>query len=205
MPKVKIPKKSIHIDMTAMTDVAFLLLTFFMLTTKFKPDEPVVIDPPSSISDIKLPESDIIILNIDKDGKVFYSIEGKEIRADLLRKMGKIYNIAFTPEEIQKFSLLSTFGIPIQQMKQFLTVAPPDRVNVDQPGVPIDSTNNQLGDWIMEGRRANKEVSGKDCRVALKGDQEAEYPVVKEVIATLQDKNVNKFNFITTLEGRVDE
>ena len=69
MPKVKVPRKSTSVDMTAMTDVAFLLLTFFMLATKFKPDEPVVVDTPSSISEIKLPESGIMQITIDKQGR----------------------------------------------------------------------------------------------------------------------------------------
>ena len=76
MSKVKVPRKSTSVDMTAMTDVAFLLLTFFMLATKFKPDEPVIVDTPSSISEIKLPESDIMLLTIDKDGRVFFGIDG---------------------------------------------------------------------------------------------------------------------------------
>ena len=84
MPKVKIPRKSTLIDMTAMCDVAFLLLTFFMLTTQFKSDESVIVDTPSSISEIKLPDTDIINITITQDGKVFFSIDNKNFTREKL-------------------------------------------------------------------------------------------------------------------------
>ena len=195
MPKVQIKRKNPAIDMTAMTDVAFLLLTFFMLTTKFKPDEPFAVQTPSSISEVKLPESDIMQISIDKDSKVFFSIDGQQTRQKLLEKMGTQYNIQFTADEVTRFKLLENVGMPIQNLKQYLNMRPEDRVKVDLPGVPFDSTNNQLRDWIWFGRLANNNV-----RIAIKGDQEVTMPVVKEVINTLQDRKVNKFNFITSLE-----
>lgn len=195
MPKVQVKRNPPRIDMTAMTDVAFLLLTFFMLTTKFKPEEPFAVDTPSSVSDIKLPEIDIMQISVDKDGKTFFSIDGKNVRAELLKKMGAQYNISFTPEEVQQFSLLETFGVPINQLKQLLALRPDQRVKYSQPGIPVDSTNNQLRDWIWFGRLSNKKV-----RVAIKGDGNADYPIMKQIIATLQDRKVNKFNLITSLE-----
>jgi biopolymer transport protein ExbD len=127
MSKVKVPRKSTSVDMTAMTDVAFLLLTFFMLATKFKPDEPVIVDTPSSISEIKLPESDIMLLTIDKDGRVFFGIDGQGTRELLLDKMAVKYNLQFTPEEKKEFSLLSTYGGSISQLKQYLSYSPDQR------------------------------------------------------------------------------
>ena len=105
MSKVKIPRKSTVVDMTAMTDVAFLLLTFFMLATKFKPDEPVTVTTPSSISEIKLPETDILLLTIDKDSKVYFSMDGDQNRITLLEKMADKYKVSFTPEQKKAFSL----------------------------------------------------------------------------------------------------
>lgn len=195
MPKVKVPRKSTTVDMTAMTDVAFLLLTFFMLATKFKPDEPVVVDTPSSISEIKLPESDIIQITIDKSDRVFYGVDGQPTRVEVLKRMAEKYNISFTDKQVKEFSLLSTFGVPIAQLPQLLDTKPEDRAKVDQKGVPCDSLNNELADWIWQTRLVNKNV-----RVAVKGDRETSMPVVKKVIATLQDKKVNRFNFITSME-----
>lgn len=195
MPKVKVPRKSTSVDMTAMTDVAFLLLTFFMLATKFKPDEPVVVDTPSSISEIKLPESDIMQITIDKTGRVFFGVDGQQTRENLLQRMAEKYSIKFSDEEIKEFSLQSTFGVPMDQMKQFLAMSSEERAKANFPGIPKDSLNNELGDWIWQTRLTNNNV-----RVAIKGDRDADMPTVKKVMATLQDKNVNRFNFITSME-----
>jgi biopolymer transport protein ExbD len=200
MPKVKVPRKSTSVDMTAMTDVAFLLLTFFMLATKFKPDEPVVVDTPSSISEIKLPESDVILLTVDKKDRVFFTVDGQQVREALIKQMAAKYNISFTDKQIKEFTLMSAFGVPIAQLPQLLDMKPEQRLKVEQPGIPNDSLNNELGDWIWQTRLASKQVNNADVRVAVKGDKETNYPVVKRIIATLQDKKVNRFNFITTLE-----
>jgi len=195
MSKVKIPRKSTVVDMTAMTDVAFLLLTFFMLATKFKPDEPVTVTTPSSISEIKLPETDILLLTIDKDSKVYFSMDGDQNRITLLEKMATKYKVSFTPEQKKAFSLLSSFGVSITKLGPYLNMDAEQRKNFKQEGIPCDSVNNELADWVLQARYTNK-----DLRVAVKGDGEAGYPVVKQVIATLQDKKVNRFNFITSLE-----
>src|SRR3954464_4916104 len=113
MPKIKVPRKSISLDMTAMCDMAFLLLTFFMLATKFKAPETVVIDMPSSISETKIPGKDMMLLSISSDGKVFFGLDGHPYRKELLTLMGEKYNLQFTEEEKLRFSLLENFGIPI--------------------------------------------------------------------------------------------
>lgn len=199
MPKVKVPRKSTSVDMTAMTDVAFLLLTFFMLATKFKPDEPVIVDTPSSISEIKLPESDIILITIDKNDRVFFGVDGQPTRETVLKRMAEKYKIAFTDKQIKEFSLMSTFGVPIAQLPQLLDMKSEDRLKATQAGIPCDSLNNELSDWVWQTRLVNKDV-----RIAVKGDRETNYPVVKKVIATLQERNVNRFNFITSMERAGD-
>lgn len=195
MSKVKVPRKSTVVDMTAMTDVAFLLLTFFMLATKFKPDEPVTVTTPSSISEIKLPETDILLLTIDKESKVYFAMDGDQNKITLLEKMAEKYKVTFTPEQKKQFSLLSSFGVSIKQLGSYLDLDADKRKEFKQPGIPCDSLNNELADWILQARFTNKNL-----RVAVKGDGEAGYPVVKQVISTLQDKKVNRFNFITSLE-----
>ncbi|HEX2866496.1 MAG TPA: biopolymer transporter ExbD [Ignavibacteriales bacterium] len=197
MPKVKVPRKSTLIDMTAMTDVAFLLLTFFMLTTQFKSDDSVVVALPSSISDIKLPDTDIMNITVTKDGRVFFGIDNKNFsRERLLDKISAKYNIQFTPQEQKAFYLTSSFGIPINALKGWLGLEEVERKSFKQPGIPIDSTNNELGVWIMQAR-----LSNPGLRIAINGDGNVAYPVIKKVMATLQDKNVNKFNLITNLEA----
>lgn len=195
MPKVKVPRKSTSVDMTAMTDVAFLLLTFFMLATKFKPDEPVIVDTPSSISETKLPDVDMMMITIDKENRVFFGIDGQQKRDSLLDMISAKYKVAFTEKEKKEFSLLSAFGVPVAQLKQFLAIPATERTKIKQPGIPSDSLNNELGDWVWFSRLVNKNI-----RVAVKGDQSTSFPVVKQVMNTLQDKKMNKFNFITSLE-----
>ncbi len=198
MPKIKVPRKSTLIDMTAMCDVAFLLLTFFMLTTQFKSDESVVVDTPSSISEIKLPDTDILNITITKDGKVFFSLDNKNFsRERLLQRISEKYpELQFTADEEKAFVLTGSVGVPLNQLKGYLGLEETERKMYVQPGIPVDSTNNELGTWIMQGRLSNPNV-----RITVKGDQFCPWPVVKKVINTLQDKNVNKFNLITDLEA----
>ncbi len=196
MPKVKVPRKSTVIDMTAMCDVAFLLLTFFMLTTQFKGEDSVFVDTPSSISDIKLPDTDIMTITVTKDGAVFFGIDNKNFaREKLIEKISGKYNIQFTEDEIKAFRLTPQIGVPIAQLKGWLALDEFDRKQFKQPGIPADSVNNELGTWIMQGRLSNPNV-----RICIKGDGNCPYPVIKNVMNTLQDKNVNKFNLITDLE-----
>ena len=198
MPKVKVPRKSTLIDMTAMCDVAFLLLTFFMLTTQFKSDESVIVDLPSSISEIKLPDTDILNVTVTNDGKVFFNIDNKNFaRERLLSKISEKYpDLQFTPDEEKAFVLTGSIGVPLSQLKGYLDLDEVERKAYPQPGIPVDSTNNELGVWIMQGRLSNPNV-----RITIKGDEACPWPVIKKVMDTLQDKNVNKFNLITNLEA----
>jgi len=194
MPKVKVPRKSTWVDMTAMTDVAFLLLTFFMLATQFRAEEPVQVITPSSVSEITLPDVDIMTITISNEGNVFFALEGQQYKEKLLQKMGEKYGIEFTPKEIAQFNVLPSFGVPVSQLKGLLALRPGERAKYTQLGIPSDSLNNELSDWVWQSRLANNNV-----RVAIKGDQDVPYPVIKQVISTLQSRKVNRFNFITSL------
>jgi biopolymer transport protein ExbD len=200
MPRVKIARKSTAIDMTAMCDVAFLLLTFFILTSKFKTEDLVPVDIPASTTQIKLPESGIATVTVG-EGHVYFGVDGFDIRKETLNEVGKIYNITFTPEQQERFAVLPSFGIPVQSLQQFLDMDVEQRKAVKHPGIPYDSTNNQLHDWIIEARRATKRLNNEELRIAIKGDSKEQYPTIKRVIAILQAQKVNKFGLITTLKG----
>jgi biopolymer transport protein ExbD len=197
MPKVKPHRANPSLDMTPMVDLAFLLVTFFMLISKFAPEEVVVVDTPSSTSDIKLPESDILTITVDKNGRIFYGVEGQHTKRELIDKMAEKYNLTFTETEKAKFANMPSFGVPIANLKQLLNVPQSQQAKVNQPGVPADSLNNELGDWIMQTRYSNPQV-----RIAIKGDNDADVPTIQKVIKTLQDRKVNKFNLITDMEAK---
>ena len=199
MPRAHIKRKSTAIDMTAMCDMAFLLLTFFILTSKFKTEDPVPVNVPGSSVTIKLPD-DVAIITIGQN-KVFFGMEGEAIRRQTLESVGQKYNVTFTPEEKAVFETLPSFGVPIQSLKQFLDMSPDQRKELKQPGIPTDSVSNELFNWVREARVSAKLLVNKELRISIKGDSKEEYPVIKKVIDILQKQKVNKFSLITTMRA----
>lgn len=199
-------KKSTSIDMTAMCDVAFLLLTFFILTATAKLPEPLPVDTPSSTVQTKLPETDLATLIVGKnEGKeqVFFGVKGRDVRIKTLELMGDKYGVTFTDDEKTQFSLVEEFGVPIESMKELLAMKGADRSKVGvQPGIPCDSINNQLKDWIYTARQANIDVADKELQYAIKGDAKEEYPQIKKIMDMLQDQKINSFNLVTGLRGK---
>src|SRR5688572_26233632 len=181
MGKVKVHRSSPSLDMTPMVDLAFLLVTFFMLTAAFRPPEPVAVDTPKSESEIPLPESNRMIITVAKDGKVFFDMDNQPNRKRMLQEMGEKYGVSFTNEQLNTFAIGAGFGVPIRQLPQYLDMTPDERATLVQPGIPADSVNNELADWIVYARMTNP----SKMRIAVKGDRDTEYKVVKQVVATL--------------------
>lgn len=200
MPKLIVKRKSTFIDMTAMCDVTVLLLTFFMLTSTFIQKEPVVVATPSSVSEIKIPETNILSILVDPDGKVFMSLDKQEDKANVLKLLGKDFGINFTDKEVYDFSLQPSFGVPIQNMQEFLGMpsGEQDRLMKDY-GIPADSTDNQFKLWVQHAREVNR-----DLVIAIKADQDTPYPKIKNIMNTLQDLRENRYNLITSLKKMPD-
>ena len=206
MAKIKMKKKSTSTDMTAMCDVAFLLLTFFILTATAKVPEALPVDTPSSTVQTKLPDSDLAIITVGKgkDGKskVFFDIKGREIRKRTLEGMGAKYSVNFSEDDKAKFALMDDFGMPVAGLKQIIDMKAADRSKANQPGIPLDSLDNQLKDWLLVARRAAIDIDNKELQIAIKGDAKEEYPQIKKIMDILQDQKINTFNLVTGMRGK---
>ncbi len=202
MPKIKLPTKSPHIDMTPMVDLFSVVLTFLMLTTTMRQPEPAPVDTPYSISEKPTPDFNMMTFLLSVDDKVFLNMDNGpdtllKYRPKILEEMGKRYGIEFTPTELREFEKYpSSIGVPILKMKEFLSAKDAKDKAVFQTGIPIDSADNQLAMWILYTRQVNPNV-----QACLKGDSKTGFQIVEKVLDILQDKNVNKFNLITSLEA----
>ena len=202
----KIAKKSTWVDMTAFVDLSFLILTFFMLATKFKPPEVLKIQNPNSVSSINQPEKDVFKVSFDKDGKVFISFspdkEGKEKAQLTAEVLNRQKGLGLTPAEIKNFVNFSVggIGVPVTQLKSFLALNDAQYKDFSQPGIPVrDTSNNQLNDYL------NALITGTGGRkpenVMLNGDNGTEYPYFKNVLAAFKKNGIFSFKLITALEG----
>lgn len=215
MPKIKIPKSSPSIDMTPMVDLAFLLVTFFMLAASFRSSEPVQVDVPSSISDKIIPEN-VLLVTIDKGGQVFFNLSGIEARRELLQNMSAKYKVAFTPEQIEQFTFMTSFGCTMQELPRYISTPGQERAKLNTT-IPMDSTNNQLKDWIFYGNVAAlnsgktayeeaklkgeaPEINDYKPKFILKVDGKAAYVHAQNVIDVFRDLDLNNLNFITSME-----
>jgi biopolymer transport protein ExbD len=201
MPKIKLPTTSPKIDMTPMVDLFSVILIFLMLTTTFRAQEPAPVDTPFSISEKPTPDFNIMTLVLSADDRVFFNVDNGpdtllSFRPKILAAMGERYDIEFTPEELRLFEKYpSSIGVPIQNMKEFFATKDAKVKASLQTGIPMDSLDNQLSLWILFTRQINPAVQAQ-----IKGDAYTAFPTVKKVLDILQDKNVNRFNLITSLE-----
>lgn len=197
MGKTKVKKQSTFIDMTAMSDVTVLLLTFFMLTATFLPKEPIQVITPASVSEVKVPDHNSLTLLIDTHGRVFMNLDKPEDKKAVLARMGEDYGIKFTPKQIRSFLDQTHIGVPMGSMSTFLDLDLSDQdAEIKKLGIPTDSTNNQLARWVKAAKQANPDLS-----ISIKADQTTPFPFVDKVMKILVDIDENRYNLVTTLRG----
>lgn len=212
MPKVKMKRQSVRMDMTAMCDVAFLLLSFFILTTKFRPNEPLQVDIPASTAQIPIPEKDILLISVGNDGRTFFGVDDQNTRSAILDELAKRYNFQVTGAMQKRFKLLDQFGVPLDQLPALLNLDQDDMAKFKQTGlrvnpkakvlggVPspgdVDSAKNDLAELIVIARTLNDGL-----RLAVKADKGTDYRFIDDVIETLRKTNSNRFNLITSAKG----
>lgn len=202
MPKVKIARKSTIVDMTAMCDVAFLLLSFFILATKQKPDEVLSVNPPNSISSKAAPEKSILI-TMTMDGRAFLTLGDETKKAEILENVNLTKSLGLSPAELAKWGKQDFIGLPLNMIKGSLALQepmPPSKM----PGIPIkDSTNNEMVDWL---RSVTNVYAGGDQTklqemLLVKGDNQARYPVFKNIKAAFKKNQLYKFRIVTNGEA----
>jgi len=210
MGRAKLPRKSTAIDMTPFCDVAFLLLTFFILTTKFKPDQKIPINTPTSVANKVVPEKNIIMISLDKNGKAFLNCDNQNgVLQSAIENLNSTYNLGLQPGEIARLVKAPIIGTSIQGLKQYSQL-PVQAMNDSLSGIPIkDSTGNELTAWMKAFVAAAGDVAGDVTDdpnggapvVILKGDNLAKFPQFKNVIAALTENGILKFQMVTNPEA----
>jgi biopolymer transport protein ExbD len=195
MPKIKAPKHAPENDMTPFVDVAFLILSFFMLATKFKPEEPVEVKTPTSVSSAAVPEKDAFMVSIDKEGRVFVSMDNPEFKQVLIDNLNKTRNLGLTNAEMKSFVNAPSVGVPFNQLKSLLGMEPEEVKKVKQPGIPVaDSLGGELNYWVRDALVA---YQGRKLNLLIKADNSTKYPAFKSVLTAFKKNDQNKFLLIT--------
>lgn len=197
MARIKPKRHGVVVDMTAMTDVAFLLLTFFILTAEFKQPDVEDIVTPSSISKTRLTEvRNTMTISVTKDGRYLFSPTDKpEDKVKLLEKMGDKYKVTFTESEKEAFKKAQFVGVPMSQLKAFLRLSEEEQKKYKSGSIPLEEGNNQLIDWVQMSHKINNDV-----QLSVKGDNDASYDKFKVLFEGLRDIEFYKFVLITTEE-----
>ena len=205
MPSVKMPRKSTDTDMTPFVDIAFLILSFFIMATKFKPPEIVPITTPGSVMSQVLPENNAVMISMDSTNRVFFTVLSQKDPSKytaIIQGINTSQNLGLSPAEIANFKNVYMVGVPFGGLKQLLATDIKDQAKLKLPGIPVmDSTNNQLIWWIREAKAA---FAGSKLNYLIKGDNNAKYPAFEAVISALKLNDEFKYNLVTSLDGVPD-
>jgi biopolymer transport protein ExbD len=204
MPSVKIPKKNADTDMTPFVDIAFLILTFFIMATKMKPPAPVEITTPYSVSSKALEQKDAVLIEMDKEGRVFFTVqtekkEDNALKYNMIKNLNQTRNLGLTDADMKNFVRNPTVGVPFTKLKSYFSLPEEQRKSIRQEGIPVtDSASNELYYWV---RDALSVFSGRKLLYMVKGDNAAKYPVFKGVIDALRRNEQFKYQLITSPEA----
>ena len=205
MPSVKMPRKSTDTDMTPFVDIAFLILSFFIMATKFKPPEIVPITTPGSVMSQVLPENNAVMISMDSTNRVFFTVLSQKDPSKytaIIQGINTSQNLGLSPAEMANFKNVYMVGVPFGGLKQLLATDIKDQAKLKLPGIPVmDSTNNQLIWWIREAKAA---FAGQKLNYLIKGDNNAKYPAFEAVISALKLNDEFKYNLVTSLDGVPD-
>jgi biopolymer transport protein ExbD len=201
MAKIKIEKKDIWIDMTPMSDVMTLLLCFFMLTSTFLTPEPIKVNTPSSVSEVKGPEKDVLNILVSPEGNIFLGTDNKLNMQDMLATVTDKFGVSLTASQLKAFKEEAMVGGSVAQLPDLYSLETEKRAEVIQKmSIPLDSINggmSEFQEWVAAAKDANA-----DIRLAIKCDGNTPYSVVKKMMSELQDMNENRYQLITNLDTK---
>ena len=201
MPSVNIAKKSTDTDMTPFVDIAFLILSFFIMATKFKPPEPVEITTPNSVSAGKLPANDAVMVTVDKDNKVFFSVLSEKnvgVFDKIIQELNTTNNLGLSPAEMANFRKTAAVGVPFSKLKSLLAIPADEQKNVKQEGIPVlDSATNELVRWIAASKNA---FASQKLTFLIKGDAKSKFPTFDAVVSAMKRNDQHKYNLVTSPE-----
>ena len=205
MAKIKIQKKDIWIDMTPMSDVMVLLLTFFMMSSTFMKKEPTTVTTPMSVSEIKVPETNVLNILVDSIGRIYMGMDNEHHSVEALLSMAGQYGVSINPLQRTAFLEDGMWGMPMDKLEAYLNLDP-DARNLaikQQGGIPLDSIDggeSEFQMWVKEARNANDEI-----KVAIKADQNTPYKVIKKIMGELRDMNENRYYLITSYKANQED
>jgi biopolymer transport protein ExbD len=199
MGRAKIARKSTTVDMTAMCDVAFLLLSFFILVAKPKPPDTLNVVTPNSVSSVPVKDNNVVMITIDHDGKVYLSVSDKNVaeKKEMIETISRLKGLNLTEAEKKAFYTIPGvyIGEPFDRLRSYLDLGADQGKAYKQPGIPAkDSTNNELVDWI---RAAVGAFAGTKMSIMVKGDDAATFPSFQGVIIALRKNDQLKFQLVT--------
>ncbi len=226
MGKVKVKKQNTFIDMTAMSDVTVLLLTFFMLTSTFVQKEPITVNTPASVSEVKVPETNTITILVNTEGKIFLAMDNPDELEATTLMVAEQYGVTFTPAQKSAIRKLTSFGVPIKELPAYLdkSIEKQDAYmqeqlkTTDNPhvGIPNASAMKKDGQDAGEKEKGEKKIDPNNefmvwiqsatkgkaigaVKLAIKADKTTDYKVVKKVISDLRDLHKNEYLLVTNL------
>ena len=199
MGRFKVKKQDTFIDMTPMSDVMVLLLTFFMLTATFVKEEPIKVNTPGSVSEVKIPENNLLTIFIEKNGKVFMTMDSPASLRKLANAMNEKGSLNLNAQQVETFAQAPTFGTPLNTIAGWLETDNRNELLIksQEAGIPCDSLNNELKTWVSTAR----EACGEGMGISIKADKSTSYAVIKKVMDTLRDIDEARYKLITSLKG----
>jgi biopolymer transport protein ExbD len=205
MPSVKLPKKSTDTDMTPFVDIAFLILSFFIMATKMKDPEKVQAEPPSSVGSNEVKAENSILITMDST-RVFFVAnppkgKEKEFRLKLIDALNANRTLSLTDKERDTYSKMDeSVGVPLNKLKGYLSLPAEERKSVKEEGIPVkDSASNELYWWVDAATRAFAGETG--VKFMIKGHKTAKYPLFAGVVDALKRNNQMKYLLVTSLES----